>query len=45
MNDLKIFSSEKFGTVRTVIKGNEPWFVAAPVFHGPLDFLLRYADC
>lgn len=31
MNDLKIFSSEKFGTVRTVIKGNEPWFVAADV--------------
>lgn len=31
MNDLKIFSNEKFGTVRTVIKNNEPWFVAADV--------------
>lgn len=31
MNDLKIFSNEKFGTVRTVIKDNEPWFVAADV--------------
>lgn len=28
MNELKIFSNEKFGTVRTVIKDNEPWFVA-----------------
>lgn len=31
MNELKIFSNEKFGTVRTVIKNNEPWFVAADV--------------
>lgn len=31
MNDLKIFSNEKFGTVRTVLKDNEPWFVAADV--------------
>ena len=31
MNDLKIFSNEKFGTVRTVVKDNEPWFVAADV--------------
>lgn len=31
MNELKIFSNEKFGSVRTVIKDNEPWFVAADV--------------
>lgn len=31
MNELKIFSNERFGTVRTVIKDNEPWFVAADV--------------
>ena len=31
MNDLKIFSNEKFGSIRTVIKDNEPWFVAADV--------------
>ena len=31
MNDLKIFTNEQFGSVRTVIKGNEPWFVATDV--------------
>lgn len=31
MKDLKIFSNEKFGTVRTVVNDNEPWFVAADV--------------
>jgi prophage antirepressor-like protein len=31
MNNLKIFTSERFGTVRTIAKDNEPWFVAADV--------------
>lgn len=31
MNDLKIFTNEQFGSVRTVIKDSEPWFVAADV--------------
>ena len=31
MSNLKIFTNERFGTVRTVIKGSEPWFVAADV--------------
>ena len=31
MNDLKIFTNEQFGSVRTVVKDNEPWFVAADV--------------
>lgn len=31
MNDLKIFTNEQFGSVRTVIKDNGPWFVAADV--------------
>ena len=31
MNELKVFSNDKFGSVRTIIKDNEPWFVAADV--------------
>lgn len=31
MNELKVFTNETFGKVRTVVKGNEPWFVAADV--------------
>lgn len=31
MNDIRVFSNEKFGQVRTVIQGGEPWFVAADV--------------
>lgn len=26
---IKIFESEKFGQIRTVIKNGEPWFVLA----------------
>lgn len=29
MNELKVFQSEDFGEVRTVLKDGEPWFVAA----------------
>lgn len=28
MNEIKIFNSEEFGAVRTVVINNEPWFVA-----------------
>ena len=31
MNDIQVFSNEKFGKVRTVMKYGEPWFVAADV--------------
>ena len=31
MNDLKIFTNEQFGSIRTIVKDNEPWFVAADV--------------
>lgn len=31
MNDLHIFQSEQFGTIRTVMQNDEPWFVAADV--------------
>lgn len=31
MNELQIFKSEQFGEIRTVIKDNEPWFIAADV--------------
>ena len=31
MNDLQIFNSEEFGTVRTVTIDNEPWFVGKDV--------------
>lgn len=31
MNELKVFTNEEFGQVRTVVKNNEPWFVAADV--------------
>ena len=30
-NDLSIFSSEEFGSIRVVLKGSEPWFVANDV--------------
>lgn len=31
MDDIKIFESAQFGTVRTVMRNGEPWFVAADV--------------
>lgn len=31
MNELQIFTNDTFGEVRTVVKDNEPWFVAADV--------------
>lgn len=31
MNELQIFKNETFGEIRTVVKDNEPWFVAADV--------------
>lgn len=30
-NEIQVFSNEKFGQVRTVMRGGEPWFVAADV--------------
>lgn len=31
MNDIKVFENPNFGQVRTVMQGNDPWFVAADV--------------
>lgn len=31
MNEIQVFSNEKFGQVRTVIQDGDPWFVAADV--------------
>lgn len=31
MNELQVFTNDTFGEVRTVMKDNEPWFVAADV--------------
>ncbi len=31
MNELKIFSNEEFGSVRTLVWNDEPWFIAADV--------------
>ncbi|ADL53255.1 phage antirepressor [Clostridium cellulovorans] len=31
MNDLRIFTSEEFGQVRTVVINNEPWFIGKDV--------------
>ena len=29
--DLQIFNNEEFGSVRTITKDNEPWFIASDV--------------
>lgn len=31
MNELQIFENEEFGSVRTITKDNEPWFVASDI--------------
>ena len=31
MNELQVFTNDTFGEVRTIVNGNEPWFVAADV--------------
>lgn len=31
MKEIQVFSNEKFGQVRTIMQGGEPWFVAADV--------------
>ena len=31
MNELQIFNNEEFGSVRTITKDNEPWFVASDI--------------
>lgn len=36
MNEIRAFSSDQFGEVRTVTINDEPWFVAADVTPGLL---------
>lgn len=31
MNELKVFVKEEFGSVRVVMRGGEPWFIASDV--------------
>lgn len=31
MNEIQVFNSQQFGQMRSIMKGNEPWFVAADV--------------
>lgn len=31
MNEIQVFSNEKFGQVRTIMQGGQPWFIAADV--------------
>lgn len=31
MNELKVFENPQFGSIRTAIRNDEPWFVAADV--------------
>ncbi len=38
-NEIKIFENEQFGTVRTLMKDGQPWFVGKDVAH-----ILGYAD-
>lgn len=49
MNDLKIFENEQFGSIRTVMINNEPWFVGKDVaevlgYSNPRDALKKHVD-
>ena len=48
-NEIKIFESEEFGKVRTVIKDGEPWIVGKDVaeileYSNTRDAILRHVD-
>lgn len=49
MNDLKIFENPEFGSIRTVMINNEPWFVGKDVaevlgYSNPRDALKKHVD-
>ena len=49
MNDLKIFENEQFGSIRTVMINNEPWFVGKDVaeilaYNEPHKAITRHVD-
>lgn len=49
MNDLTIFQNEEFGSIRTTIINNEPWFVGKDVtlilgYSNPRDALRKHVD-
>lgn len=49
MNELKVFVKEEFGSVRVVIHGGEPWFVASDVakalgYADPSDAIRRHCE-
>ena len=31
MNEMQVFESKEFGSIRTIMQDGEPWFVAADV--------------
>ncbi|MBU5469162.1 phage antirepressor KilAC domain-containing protein [Falcatimonas sp. MSJ-15] len=48
-NNLQIFNSEEFGTIRTVMANNEPWFVGKDVatvlgYSNPRDAINKHVD-
>lgn len=49
MNELEIFKNEEFGEIRTVVIGNEPWFVGKDVavalgYKDTADSIKRHVD-
>lgn len=49
MNDIRVFENQEFGKIRTVVRNNEPWFVAADVCRAldlgnPTKALMRLDD-
>lgn len=49
MNELKIFSNQEFGDVRTIVKDGEPWFVGKDVaeilgYAKPLNAITQHVD-
>lgn len=49
MTDLQIFNSPEFGTIRTIDKGGEPWFVGKDVaaalgYEKPTDAVRKHVD-
>ena len=48
-NNIQVFNNDQFGSVRTVIKDGEPWFVAVDVckaleIGNPTDVMKRLDD-
>lgn len=49
MNKLQVFSNQEFGKIRTLVKGDEPWFVGKDVaealgYSNPSDAIIVHVD-